>query len=201
MKIEEGIGGGWAAIGKLETGFDPLSGEIDDACAGFIRNNGKDVFHQIAQGASARCGQAFTNAAFAGVTNSTYGTLTVGRQSTLAIDVIYGYDPQVASPALSLLGFTGTWGGGGNTTDATWDNSIKYVYKYGPVHAGVMYTNGGDDTSVHAASYNANVGATYKGFSVDAFYIKTNGADIITNLGGQPGCLSAEYAYRHNFGQ
>ncbi len=51
VKIEEGIGGGWAAIGRLETGFDPVSGEINDACADFIRNNNKDVFHQIAQGA------------------------------------------------------------------------------------------------------------------------------------------------------
>jgi predicted porin len=159
-----------------------VSGEINDACAAFVRNNGKNVFQQdLAQGNSARCGQMFTNAAWAGVSNGTYGTLTIGRQNTTAQDVIGGYDPQASSPALSLIGFTGTWAGGGNTTDSVWDNSIKYVYQYGPVHVAGMYTNGGDDTSVHHASWNANIGGTYKGFSVDAYYIKTNGADIVNN--------------------
>jgi predicted porin len=181
LKIEEGIGGGWAAIGRLETGFDPVSGEINDACAAFVRNNGKTVFQQASQGNSARCGQALNAAAWAGVTNGTYGTLTIGRQNTTAQDVIGGYDPLSSSPALSLIGFTGTWAGGGNTTDSVWDNSIKYAYVYGPVHVAGMYTNGGDDTSVHHASWNANVGATYKGFSIDAYYIKTNGADIVAN--------------------
>ena len=33
LKIEENIGYGLQAIGKIETGFNPISGELADACA------------------------------------------------------------------------------------------------------------------------------------------------------------------------
>ena len=36
VKIEESFGDGWAAIGKLETGFNPISGELSDACASLL---------------------------------------------------------------------------------------------------------------------------------------------------------------------
>ena len=42
LKIEEAIGSGWVALGKLDTGFNPLSGEIADSCASLGRNNGRN---------------------------------------------------------------------------------------------------------------------------------------------------------------
>ena len=39
-----------------------------------------------------------------------------------------------------------------------------------------MYSNGGDGTSILGDAVGANVGATYKGLSVDAYYTKENGA-------------------------
>ena len=41
LKIEENIGFGFQAIGKLDTGFNPISGEISDACASLLRNQGQ----------------------------------------------------------------------------------------------------------------------------------------------------------------
>ena len=43
VKIEESFGDGWTAIGKLETDFNPAFGEISDACASLLRNNGKSL--------------------------------------------------------------------------------------------------------------------------------------------------------------
>ncbi len=176
LKVEENIGGGWVAIGKIETGFVPTSGELADGCASLVRANGKDQNHTIANGDSSRCGQGLNGPAYAGVSNSTYGTLTIGRQNSLALDTISAYDPQGLSYAFSLIGYSGFTAGGGDTEDARWDNSLKYVYQYGPMHAAVMYTNGGQDTPIQNGAYSVNVGGKIHGLSVDAVYAKTNGA-------------------------
>ena len=41
IKIEEQIGGGFLAIGKLQTEFNPISGELADACASLLRTSGQ----------------------------------------------------------------------------------------------------------------------------------------------------------------
>ena len=66
LKIEENIGGGWVAIGKLETGFVPTSGELADGCASMMRANGRDRRNQAAWGNSSRCGQAINGPAYQG---------------------------------------------------------------------------------------------------------------------------------------
>ncbi len=43
LKIEEQIGFGFTAIGKIETGFNPISGTLADACQSLVANNGKAV--------------------------------------------------------------------------------------------------------------------------------------------------------------
>ncbi len=40
IKIEKTLFADWAAVGKADTGFNPLSGEITDACASLARMNG-----------------------------------------------------------------------------------------------------------------------------------------------------------------
>jgi predicted porin len=176
IKVEEAIGGGWVALGRADTGFLPTSGELADACASMVRASGKNVNQQITNGDSSRCGQAFNGQVYAGLSNSTYGTLTIGRQNSLQLDTIASYDPQGLSYAFSLIGFSGFNAGGGDTQAARWDNALKYVYQYGPLHAGVMYTNGGQDTGVQNGAYGFNIGGKYKGLSVDAVYAKERGA-------------------------
>jgi predicted porin len=181
VKIEENIGYGFAAIGKLDTGFDPLTGELSDGCSSFIRNAGTPYAQQSSNADSGRCGQAFNGQAYGGVTSATYGTLTAGRQQSFELDAIATYDPMGLSYAFSLIGYSGTNGGVGSTQDARWDNSVKYVYQYGPVHAGFMYSNGGEDTGNQGTAYGANAGFAWKGLSVDGVYTKEH--DAVNLLG------------------
>jgi predicted porin len=179
VKIEEGFGDGWAAIGKLEAGFNPAFGEISDACASLVRNNGKNLTPQLqnTNGDGSRCGQAFNGPAYGGVSNFTYGTLTGGRQQTLMMDALATYDPMALSYAFSVLGFTGSVAGGiGDTETARWDNSVKYIYQYGPFHASAMYAQGGPDTALVTSGAGGGAGVTWRGFSIDGVYTKENGA-------------------------
>lgn len=195
VKIEEQIGLGFTAIGKLETGFNPWSGEISDACESLVRaaqQTQANVTSKVGPvylgslGAEAsvdggRCGQAFNGAAYAGLSNPLYGTLTIGRQTSLVTDGIGTYDPMKGSYALSLIGYSGgALGGIGSTETTRWDDSVKYIFTYGPAHVAGMYSTGGDDTSTVNDAYGVNAGFTYKGLSVDGFYTKENGA---VNLG------------------
>ncbi len=179
VKVEESIGMGFVALGRIDTGFNPLSGELADSCASLVQagnaiKNGAPVA-MFADGS--RCGQAINGEGYAGLSNAAFGTLTVGRQNSLDLDAMAKYDPMALSYALSLIGYSGTPGAGvGSTETARWDNSLKYVYQYGPVHAGVMYANGAEGSSLHGDSVAANIGGAYKGFSADAVYTNEKGA-------------------------
>jgi predicted porin len=179
VKLDESIGGGWKLLADLNTAFNPLSGRLGDACASLIEGTNALVNKTAVAplGDGTRCGQAINGEAYAGVSNTTFGILKVGRQNTLSSEVLGGYDPQAASLALSLLGWAGAAGAGaGSTETARWDNSVKYGYQYGPIHGAVMYTNGGQGTANHGAGYAGSLGATYKGFSVEGYYLHENGA-------------------------
>ena len=192
LKIEEPIGNGWVAIGKLEAGFDPLSGELADACASLVSNNGKPLAAQNANSDGSRCGQAFSGPAYAGVSNATYGTLTAGRQQSLELDAISVYDPMGLPYAFSLIGYSGgTAAGIGNTETGRWDNSAKYVYQWGPAHAAAMYTGGGQDTAMFGDGYGFNAGAGYRGFSMDAVYTKENSAVSSSSIKPSATCPGA----------
>jgi predicted porin len=191
IKIEENIGYGFQAIGKLDTGFNPTSGQLADACEALVEAAVPRAHNLLVEAgvpgiiqnipASAdgsRCGQAFNGVAYGGVSSPLYGTLTIGRQNSLVLDGTASYDPMALSYAMSILGYSGTPAAGiGSTETARWDDSIKYVFSYGPVHAAGMYADGSTgDTSIHGYGAGGNVGFTYKGLSVDAFYTYESGA-------------------------
>jgi predicted porin len=187
VKAEEAIGMGWTALAKIETGFVPTSGELADGCASLARNNNKDIFHVDSKGDSSRCGQLFNGPVYVGVSNAAYGTLTVGRQNSLNLDLIAAYDPQALSYAMSLIGFFGgAAAGSGDTEDGRWDNSLKYVYQYGPVHASFMYGQGGQDTSSHGPSIAGSAGFTWRGLSVDGAYTKENSVIASSSFAATP---------------
>jgi predicted porin len=178
---------GLDAVFKLESGFNPYSGQLVNGPASLVQNNGVPLGQQTASFDSSRAGQAFNNQALVGLSSATYGTLTFGRQYALTNEQIVAYDPLGASYAFSLLGFSSAFGGGGLSEDARLDQSIKYRWEYGPVHAGALYQIGsyGGTTWDHDA-YEGDLGFTYQGFSVDGTYSQFNGAVSLGLLGTSP---------------
>ena len=159
---------------KLETFFNPTSGNISDALKSLVQNNGRSAATQTTNLDSSIAGQAFQQA-FVGLSSATLGSLTFGRQNTLLADGVAKYDPQGASQAFSLIGLSGTTAGGGDTEDRRLDDSLKYVGIFGPFHAGVEYkfnnASGSANTAVEVTG-----GGQYLGLSVDAYYVQVKDA-------------------------
>src|ERR1700751_3787794 len=167
---------GWNAVGRADTGIDPLTGRLTDGCSSFVQNAGVPYNQQNSTADTSRCGQAFSGQLYAGLSNKQFGTLTVGRQNSFELDGIATYDPMGLSSAFSLLGYSGTDAGIGSTQAARWDRSAKYVYEYGPIVAGLMYGSGGSGTGMFGQGYGAMIGGFYGGFSAEALYEKEHGA-------------------------
>jgi predicted porin len=178
LTMAEDIGAGWQAVGKAATDFNPLSGELADGPASLLRNFGVPLAHQTANGDSNRAGQAFNGEVFAGVSNVSYGTLTVGRQRSFQYEAFDVYDPQGLSYAFGIIGYSASFSGAGDTEAARWDDSVKYTYQYGPLHAGAMFSNGGQDTGIFGEAYGFDVGGAYCGFAADAIYQKVG--DVVS---------------------
>ena len=167
----EPLVGDWAGVFRFETFFNPQSGDISDACKSLALNNGKAATAQNVGVDSSICGQLFSGAAYAGFSSPTVGTFTFGRNTTPLADGIGKYDPLAASNAFSLIGFSGTAAGGGDTEDRRLDQSVKYVAKYDWLHVGALYQFGSASGSVNTG-YQLQIGADYAGFSVDGYYFK-----------------------------
>lgn len=168
-------GFGFNVVGTLETGFNPLSAQLTDACDSLAVNSALPQGKQTANADSSRCGQFFNSQAFGGISSHDFGTLTVGRHNALQLNALAVYDPQALSYAFSFLGYSGFDGGSGSTQGARWDNSAKYVYQNGPIHIGAMFSNGAADSGLLGQAFGAQVGVAMAGFSVDAVYQHENG--------------------------
>ena len=175
IKIDTPIGRDWSIVGRLETGFDPLTGQLANGCQSFINNAGLTYTAQNSNADSGRCGQALNGPAYGGISNPLFGTLTVGRQQSLQLDELAVYDPMALSYAFSLLGYSGTFAGSGSTQGSRWDNSAKYFYQYGPVHAAAEYAMGSNQSGMFGDAYSFDLGGNYRGFSIDGVYTKERG--------------------------
>jgi predicted porin len=180
----------WSGVFKLETYFNPASGQITDALKSVAQNNGRALSAQSTNIDSSIAGQPFEQA-FVGVSSPTWGTFTFGRQNTTLADLIAKYDPQQTSYAFSLLGLSGTPAGGGDTQDRRLDGSIKYANTiFNMVHVGAQYKTQGSSASSYATAGSGEaftgvevaVGADYAGASVDAFYTKMRDAVSVSTL-------------------
>ncbi len=167
----EPIAGDWSGVFRLETFFNPQSGNLSDALKSQVLNNGRALTAQTTNVDSSVAGQLFAGAAYAGFSSPTMGSLTFGRHVTPLADGIAKYDPMGAAQAFSLIGFSGTTAGGGDTEDRRLDQSLKYTAKYGAVHLGALYQFSGSRGSTNTA-FQATVGADFAGLSVDAYYAK-----------------------------
>ena len=172
--------GDWNGVFRLETYFNPQSGDISDALKALTQQNGKALGAQSTGIDSSIAGQIFEQS-FVGLSSATFGSVTFGRQNTVLADGIAKYDPQGASQAFSLIGLSGTTAGGGDTQDRRLDSSLKYVEKVGPVHFGAEYKFNGARPSANTA-VEADIGAEYAGASIDAYYANTLDAISATSL-------------------
>jgi predicted porin len=174
----------WSGVFKLETYFNPASGQMTDALKSVTQNNGRALSAQSTNIDSSIAGQPFEQA-FVGVSSPTWGTITFGRQNSTLADLIAKYDPQQTSYAFSLLGLSGTPAGGGDTQDRRLDGSIKYTGTfYNMVHVGAQYKTQSSSAASYAtggtgeafSGFEVSLGGEYLGASVDAFYTKMRDA-------------------------
>jgi predicted porin len=170
----------WSAVFKVETYFNPQSGEISDALKSVALNNGKAAAAQTTGIDSSIAGQLFSQA-FVGFSSPSAGTITFGRQNTLFADAVAKYDPMGASQAFSLIGLSGTTAGGGDTEDRRLDNSVKYVGMFSNAHVGAQYRFNQSSGGAGSA-YEFQLGGEYGGLSLDAYFIKVNDAVSVKAL-------------------
>jgi len=162
----EPLAGDWSAVFRLETTFNPQSGNLADALKSLAVNNGKALTAQTVGVDSSLAG-----AAYAGFSSPTYGSFTFGRNVTLLADSVAKYDPMGASNAFSLIGYSGTTAGGGDTEDRRLDQSLKYYGKYDALHLGALYQFSNASGTTNTA-VGFELGMEYAGFSADANYLK-----------------------------
>ncbi|WP_322032208.1 porin [Paraburkholderia sp. J76] len=140
LKGDEDLGGGMKAVFRLESGFDPQTGTLNQ-------------------------GRLFGRYAYVGLSSSTLGTLTFGRQGTEAFNFFGDFDPLTV----------------GNYTANSWpffmtvgriDSAATYAGQFGGLHLGATYGFGQQPGSLSRnsswsvrASYDlgpASFGGTYQ---------------------------------------
>ena len=171
------------AVFNLQTIFNPLSGINGSGQGSIAQNNGLNIGFQNSFGDSSKSGQMFNNAAYFGVSSPTYGTFTMGRQSSLSSDLIVNYDPLSGSNAWSLITFQGANGGAGDTENRIYDNSYEYRVNIGPVRlaAEAQLRDGGNSTTGNA--FQGDIGFDYMGLSMDFLGGKIYDAVSVAPLG------------------
>jgi predicted porin len=181
----EPIAGDWSGVFKLETFFNPQSGQISDALKSLVQNNGRSLANQSTNVDSSASGQTFIQS-YAGFSSKTFGTITFGRQNTVLADGIARYDPNFASQAFSLIGISGTAAGGGDTQNRRLDSSVKYAGSFNApagvlAHFGAQYKFNQSTGSANSA-VEVSFGGEYAGLSVDAYYTKIKDAVAVSAL-------------------
>jgi predicted porin len=187
----EPIVGDWSGVFKLETFFNPQSGQISDALKSLVQNNGRalgtqaDPGNQTTNVDSSASGQTFIQS-LAGFSSKTIGTFTFGRQNTVLADGVAKYDPNYASQAFSLIGISGTTAGGGDTQNRRLDSSVKYVGSFGSAAGGAGHLSAqykfNQATGSANSAFEASFGGEFAGLSVDAYYAKIKDAVSIAAL-------------------
>ena len=177
LRGKQEIGDNLYAVFNLQTLFNPASGMNANGLGALGQNNGlggagtttspSPLAWSNAYGDSSKAGQMFNNAAYFGISSPTYGTFTMGRQSSLSSDLVVNYDALSGSNAWSLITYEGATGGGGATEARILDNSYEYRVNIGPVRlaAEAQLRNGGNSSTGN--EFLGNVGFDYQGLSMD----------------------------------
>src|SRR5271165_139669 len=161
---------GWSLVGALETGFDPYSGNLVNGPRSLVQNNGKALTLQSANSDSSRAGQFDNSIGYLGLSNQTFGTLTVGRVTSLTLDGVIAYDPMGGSYAFSPLGYTGSFAGFGDTETNRANTGVKYRVNYMNFRgAGLVQWGGYDQGNGTTGLYQGDIGADFNLFGGTPF--------------------------------
>ena len=130
--------------------------------------------------------------------------MTFGRQNSLELDGVNAYDPMGGSYAFSVIGWSGTGVGSGDTEDARVSTAIKYRVDVGNnlFRLGAMYQVGGyENNNAAQGMWGAQIGkdfdfGAYGKLSLDAIYTEDKGAVKAASLSAAanlkfPGTLAA----------
>jgi predicted porin len=186
VKIREEIVPGWSIVGDANAGFDPYSLWLSNGPRSQVENNNLPINLQSANGDSSRAGQWDNTRAYLGLSNTTLGTLTFGRQYAFSNDLVNSYDPMGGSYAFSLIGTSSTYvAGTGDTEVARYNTSIKYQIAYNGFRAGAVVQVGGYEQGNGAnGAYQFDIGGDYAGFSVDGVYSHATDAVSLSTYNG-----------------
>jgi predicted porin len=172
IKGQEEFLPGWSFVFDANASFDPYTLQISDGPKSLVDNNNKALIDQNTNSDSSRAGQWDNTRGYVGLSNSTFGTLTAGREITLSGDLVTAYDPMGGSYAFSLIGFSSSLASGlGDTETARYNTSVKYQVAYNNLRAAAIWQFGGYNLGNGSdGAYQLDLGADYAGFSVDAVY-------------------------------
>jgi predicted porin len=195
IQITEPLGGGWKFVGQLDAGFDPVTGQFANGPGSLADNLGVSKPFQTVNADSGRNGTFYNGQGFAGVSNDTWGTLTIGRQNSLTLDGVNAYDPMGGAYAFSPIGFSGKVPGGGNTEDTRYNTSVKYRVNYSNFRFGAIAEFGGIDAGNGAEqAFETGVGGDFHvgpgllsvdvigGFMKDAVNMGLSGTNLTATI-------------------
>jgi predicted porin len=184
IKVDRFINDNFNFIARLESGFNPQSGNLINGPRALQLNNGIPLANQTSNGDSSRAGQLFNGEAYFGLDSpGQYGRFQVGRNNSVSLDMFGAYD-QNASGAFSLPLFTGSNASGGSTETIRLDDSIKYLNQIGQFRTELLYGAPGTDTKqmyqgsfgwvIPQASIDVYAGQTKDGVSLSALTSPAN---------------------------
>lgn len=186
IKLREEIVPGWAIVGDVNAGFDPYTLQFANGPQSLAENNFDTLGHQTSNSDSSRSTGWDNSRGFIGVSSSTYGTLTFGRQYSFTNDAASAYDPFGGAYAFSLIGNSSTIiSGTGDTELARYNESVKYQVAYNGFRAGALAQIGGyEQGNGSNGAYQFDIGADYAGLSIDGYYAYAKDAVKLGTYGG-----------------
>ena len=165
VSLFEALDNKFKLIYQFEGGFNPLTGELNNAAKALATNAVSSPAKTNSTFAdSSLNGDFFARQAWAGVDGGKLGKVSYGIQYNPFYDIAGAYDPNHKADSFSPLGESGAIGGGGGLSpNARMKNSLKYANSFeapmdGKVNVVGMYQFGNDVNAEWGRGYAGQVG-------------------------------------------